>query len=146
MSVILSYEGFLVSCFLPITCACQPPVLVLAPAPAGFSACLCSRQELFPLCGCCDPEEGGKDSRRVSELKGKAVWPLWVWLALWECLVSVAVGVEEVKQAQAVQNTLSFVATGIPCSFLIRLWVARGEYVVEFTVAPNIIIDLKPLI
>lgn len=48
------------------------PVLVLAPAPACFSACLCSRQELFLLCGCCDPVEGGQDSRRVSQLKGEA--------------------------------------------------------------------------
>lgn len=72
MSVILSYVEFLISCLLPIPCAFQPPILVLAPAPACFPACLCSRQELFPLCGCCDPEEGGKDSRRVSQLKGVA--------------------------------------------------------------------------
>lgn len=51
---------------------CWPPVLVLAPAPASSSACLCSRQELFPLCGCCDPVEGGQDGRSVPRLRGKA--------------------------------------------------------------------------
>lgn len=94
------------SSFLPIPC--QPPILVLAPAPACFSACLCSRQELCPLCGCVTHRKVGRTGGGCLSWKERPVWPLWVWFAL----VSEAVVVEEVKQAQAVWNTQSFVATG----------------------------------
>lgn len=54
------------------------------------------------------------------------------------------VGVEEVKQAQGLWNTQLFVAGGIPRSFLIRGFrAARSEYVVKFTVAPDILINFQ---